>query len=260
VSDITISIVTAVLDSPEVVRRQVLWYRQMPLPEDVEWIVVDDKSLPPLRQEDYDLPRFRILRYDRPVAWSQPAARNLGCRAATGKWLLCTDIDHIVPLSLINFIRDCPHHFIKFKREVAVLTEEGTFDQSEEAVLRYGFLPEKLAQGGFHISPHTNSFGIHRDLYLRLGGVSEQHVGSGRHPNREELPLRRRVRRAAEAGEITMLTEDTDGEDQRPLIYMIPNGRYCGDDNYNPFGLFHNLKRRSTVVWREDRAHVTSGL
>jgi len=249
VPDIAISIVIAVLDSPEVVRRQVAWFRQMPLPEDVEWILVDDKSTPPLRREDYDLPRFTLLRHDLPCAWSQPAARNMGCRAAVGDWLICTDIDHILPQTVIDFVRASPHDFIKFKREVAVLTEGGTLDQSPEAVLDYGFLPDKLASGGFHIAPHTNSFAIKRDLYLRLGGVSEMHVGSGRHPNREELPLRRRVRAAARAGEITMLTEDTDGADNRPMIYMIPNGRFCGSNDFNPFHLFHDLKRKSTVAW-----------
>ena len=32
-------------------------------------------------------------------------------------------------------------------------------------------------------------------------------------------------------------------DDDRPKLYMFPNGRYCGTDDYNPFGLFHTLKR-----------------
>lgn len=246
-----ISIVIAVLNSPEVVRRQVLWFRRMPLPEDVEVILVDDKSDPPLRIEDYDLPRLRILRYEEhPEAWTQPAARNHGVRHAQGPWVICTDIDHIIPKALIDFVRDSPCDFIKFRREVAILNAAGIFEQTPEAVLTYGFEEKRLGpnRDNYHIAPHTNSFAIKKDLFLKLGGVSEMHVGSGRHPNREELPLRRRIRAAYRAGEITMLTEDTDGTDRRPMIYMIPNGRYCGHKDYNPFGLFHSLPRKTTVA------------
>jgi hypothetical protein len=41
-----------------------------------------------------------------------------------------------------------------------------------------------------------------------------------------------------ERGEITRIPDD-----DRPTIYMVPNGRFCGDKNFNPFGLFHDLKR-----------------
>lgn len=239
----------AVLDSPEVVRRQVLWFSRMPLPDDTELIIVDDKSKPPLVREDYDLPRFRIFRHEIPCHWSQPAARNLGCQQAEGEWLICTDIDHIVTKELIDFVRDCPHDFVKFKREVAILNEDGDFEQSVDVVKKYGFRQDKLDSGGFHLPPHTNSFAIKKWLYHELGGVSEQHIGSGRHPNREELPLRRRVRAYNRAGKITMLTEETDGADNRPMLYMFPNGRYCGDKDANPFNLFHSLPRKATVPY-----------
>jgi hypothetical protein len=31
----------------------------------------------------------------------------------------------------------------------------------------------------------------------------------------------------------------------RPMIYMFPNGQYCGDVDANPFGLFHTLTRKT---------------
>ena len=33
--------------------------------------------------------------------------------------------------------------------------------------------------------------------------------------------------------------------DYGPYIYMFPNGQWCGDVDYNPFGLFHNLSRKT---------------
>jgi hypothetical protein len=246
---VKISIVIAVLDSHEVVRRQLAWFRHMPLPDDCELILVDDKSDPPLHTVACDMPRFVLLtHHENQAAWTQPAARNKGCRAASGEWLICTDIDHIITDELLDTVRHSTHDFIKFKREVAILDEAGRLVQTEQAVLDYGFESHRLRSGGFHITPHTNSFAIKRDLYWECGGVSEMHCGSGQHPNREELPLRRRIRQRYRDGKITMLTEETGDQDDRPTIYMIPNGRYCGDKDYNPFGLFHTLKRKTRTA------------
>ena len=243
-----LSIITAVLNSPEVVRRHVLHYQRMPLPEDVEWIVVDDKSEPPLRQEDYALPRMQILRHTLPGIWTQPAARNFGARQAIGEKLLCTDIDHIVTLDLITFARETTYDFVKLKREVAVLDEEGHFVQTREAVLAYGFQADRLERGGYHIAPHTNSFIVTRQIYLDVGGVSERRVKLGRHPNREEIPFRKRIWDLARQNKITVLDEATNGCDGRPMLYMIPNGHYCGHKDFNPFGLFHALPRKTRNV------------
>lgn len=240
-----LSIVTAVLNSPEVVRRHALYYRNMPLPDDVEWIVVDDKSVPPLDIADYDLPRMTIVEHTLPGMWTQPAARNFGAKHATGDYLLCTDIDHILTLDLINFARTTDFDFVKLRREVAVLDEHGRFIQTEAEVLRYGFEKSRFDRGGFHITPHTNSFIIKRQLYLDLGGVSEKRVIFGKHPNREEVSLRKMVWQLRKDGKVRILDEESNGKDERPTIYMFPNGRFCGDKDYNPFGLFHQLPRKT---------------
>lgn len=247
-----LSIVTAVLNSPEVVRRHILHYKNMPLPDDVEWILVDDKSDPPLLKlqeefpEDYTLPNLKIYRHDRPGIWTQPAARNFGAKRATGDKLLCTDIDHILTKELIDFALTTEYDFCKLKREVAVLNEEGKFIQTEEEVFKYGFEKSRFASRGFRIAPHTNSFIVTREVYLAVGGVSERRVHLGKHPNREEIPFRARIWALQKEGKITVLDEGKDGApDNRPYVHMFPNGAYCGEINFNPFGLFHNLPRRT---------------
>lgn len=244
-----LSIVIAVLNSHEVVRRQALWFSKMNL-ANAEFIIVDDKSDPPLT----DFPPFQIYRYEVPGKWTQPGARNFGAKRAQGEYLICTDIDHIISPRLIEFVMQSDYDFTKFRREVAVLDDKGEFVQTREAVEEYGY--QGYDRRGFHISPHTNSFAIKRDLYLRLGGVSERYVGTGKYPNREELPLRSRLKALKRAGEIKTVEADEDN-DIRPTIYMIPNGRFCGDKDYNPFGLFHSLSRtkpeRSRMTNKEKR-------
>lgn len=237
-----LSIVTAVLDSHEVVRRQILHYKKI-LSDDTELILVDDKSNPPLNVEDYDFDKLRIFRHEIQAKWTQPAARNYGVKQAVGEYVIVTDIDHILMPKLIDSVMNGGFDYIKFRREMAVLDENGEFVQTPEAVFEYGFEKERYKRRKFRVNPHTNSFGIKRELYLELGGVSERYVGTGRYPNREEVPIRRILKRLTKEGKIKVFDETTYGKDSRPIIYMIPNGRFCGDKNYNPFGLFHNLKR-----------------
>jgi hypothetical protein len=49
---------------------------------------------------------------------------------------------------------------------------------------------------------------------------------------------------AYEAGEIRDF-DDMIGFEHRPILYMFPNGKYCGDVDHNPFGLFHTLTRKT---------------
>jgi hypothetical protein len=41
------------------------------------------------------------------------------------------------------------------------------------------------------------------------------------------------------AGKAVMTDED------RPTLFMYPNGQFCGDVDFNPFGLFHKLSRKT---------------
>lgn len=244
-----LSIVTAVLDSHEVVRRQAIHYKKMNLPENIELILVDDSSTPPIK----DFPPFNIYRYDNPAEWTQPAARNFGVKQAKGERIIVTDIDHIVTRELIEYVLSRPDiDFMKFKREVAILNKDGELVQNYDAVRAYGYEKRRYRKNGFHIAPHTNSFAIRRDLYLELGGVSEKFVGTGKYPNREEVNIRGKLNGLRNEGKITILDADTEG-DPRPTLYMIPNGRFCGDDDFNPFGLFHTLSRK-----HPDRIRLTN--
>jgi glycosyltransferase involved in cell wall biosynthesis len=245
-----VSIVTAVLNSHEIVRRQIRHYSKTIITDDVEVIFVDDGSVPPIL---YDRPtefNFSIYKTDDFRAWTQPAARNFGAKQAKGEYLICTDIDHIITRKVIEVARNAKADVIRFKREAAVLDENGDFTQDMEVLREYGFDRDKL-----RIAPHGNSYIFRRELYLKLGGVDETYVGTGKYPNREEVPLKRKLKKLWKKGEITIIDDHT-----KPMIYMIPNGRYCnnGDKDYNPFGLFHNLTRSIRESRRSQRAYAES--
>jgi glycosyltransferase involved in cell wall biosynthesis len=222
------SIVIAVLDSHEVLRRQLLHFERMALPDDVEVIIVDDGSDPPLTGTLKNL-TIHATHDTRP--WTQPIARNTGVRMAKGEWVICTDIDHILTRPLIDFVLASSADVVRFKREAGVLDENGVLTQDLDVLHAYGY----EAHRGLRMNAHGNSYAIKRDLFLALGG-SQQRT---RYPNRDEQKIKRGLHKLGD--KVTMITGD-----DRPTIYMIPNGRFCGSRDYNPFGLFHTWTREWT--------------
>lgn len=222
------SIVIAVLNSHEVVRRQLLHFERMALPDDIEIVLVDDGSDPPIEGSLKNL-TIHATHDTRP--WTQPIARNTGAKLARGEWLICTDIDHILTRPLIDFVLASDADVVRFKREAGVLDESGVLTQDRDALTAYGYETHR----GLAMNPHGNSYAIKRDLFLQLGG-SQQRT---RYPNRDEQKIKRGLHKLGDA--VKVIKDDT-----RPTIYMIPNGRFCGSRDYNPFGLFHGLTREWT--------------
>ena len=224
-----LSIVIAILDSHEIVRRQLLHFRNMPLPEGVEVVFVDDGSYPEL---SYYADFLTIHKHDADGEWTQPEARNYGVRQANGEFVLCTDIDHIIPKETIDFmLSDHGYDVVRFRRECGVLDEGANFTQDMDVMHGWGLLPER----DLKLPPHGNSYCIRRGLFLGLGGSQQKTF----YPNRDEVPLKRGLKQLEKEGKITILQDQT-----KPKLYMFPNGRFCGDKDYNPFNLFHKLSRK----------------
>lgn len=217
------SVVIAVLNSHEIVRRQMLHFTRMALP--IEIILVDDGSVPPIEAKG-----ATVLRTNDTRPWTQPMARNLGVKMAHGEYVICTDIDHVLPKEAIECVLNIDYDVVRFKRFVGVLDEQGHLTQDRETLARYGYPPDR----GLRISAHGNSYAIKRDLFLELGGSQQKE----RYPNQDEVLLKRKLKKLAQEGKVRIIPDD-----DRPPIYLIPNGRYSGDRNANPFGLFHELKR-----------------
>jgi len=242
-ADIKTSIVIAVLDSHKAVERQLKFFNSMDLPDDIEIILVDDGSDPPLKNflySEYRPQNLRVLRHDLDAEWTQPAARNFGVRQSRGEYLILTDIDHILTKELILYVHSGQYDYMQFDREVAILNEDGNFVQDEESAFEYGYQKKRYRDGGFKIAKHVNSFGVKKDVYWKAGGVSEHLCGTGEYPNREEKHFRYRCSKWGEKGTIRVCPED-----ERPIIYMFPCGKYAGDVDHNPYGLFHTLSRKT---------------
>jgi hypothetical protein len=120
------------------------------------------------------LPKIELYRVleDRP--WHQHGARNLGAHVAKGKWLLMTDMDHIVPASTITeILRLIPdlrkNQVVTFGRVDAPATLTWKADHWTE------FARTRREDGS--LKPHVNSFLVRKDRYWKLGGYDEELCG-----------------------------------------------------------------------------------
>lgn len=230
-----LSIIVAVLNSHEIVRRQILHYWKMRFPrEDAEVIFMDDGSDPPLQEMDW--PVKTVKTYDtRPWTWA--VARNSGARIAQGEYLLMTDIDYILPKEALDDALAFTGDKMRFKREFAILDEEGRIVRDHETMKAWGLSEERIRSKGLRMPPHPNNFVMRRDLFWKMGGYLENRVGLP-YPQREDGEFKRRWIEFVADGH----AQDSD---HRPTIYMFPNGQFCGDVDHNPFGLFHDLTRKT---------------
>lgn len=239
-----LSIVIPVLNSHEVLRRQLLHFSRMGLTSDTEIIVVDDGSDPPLVNTS-DMP-VHIHRTNDKRPWTWALARNAGARIATGEYLLMFDVDHIVPAPAIRFLRAFTGLKVQFVREFGVLDENGILTQDRAVLADYGLPPER----GLRLGPLPNNFCISRDLFWDLGGYREDLVERP-YPQGEDRAFRSvwRTFEIGQGGEGSCVCP------QRPRIYMFPNGKYLGDVDSDPKGLFHGLSRKTTnnYWWKEQR-------
>ncbi len=232
-----VSIIIPVLNSHEVVRRQIEHFKMMNLPDDIEIIFMDDGSNPPLNSS-VGLRNFNIYATGDKRPWTENLARNSGARIAKGEYLLMTDIDHILSRKAIDAVYKFQGDKMIFRRYFAVLDTEGHIVQDADVLFKYGLNKEYYEKHRLYAGHHGNSFAMRKSIFEELGGYDVA-----------------RCEKPWHAGEDRVFNSVWEGAVKRgrykptakgPPIYMFPIGRFCGDGkniDYNPLGLFNDLKR-----------------
>ena len=111
-----------------------------------------------------------------------------------------------------------------------MLDEDGKVSQEREVLTQYGLQSKRLKT-----SCHTLSMTIRSSLFDDLGGFREKLT---KYPTHDDGNMKRRLKALEKSGDIRKCPDE-----ERERILVFPNGRFCGDRNYNPFGLFHTVKR-----------------
>jgi len=227
-----LSIIISILDSHEVVRRQILHYKKMDMPG-VEIIFMDDGSNPPLC-DDYGLSNLRICQTHDNRPWSWPAGRNKGAELASGDYLLMMDIDYIITKEALTTAMEFSGDRMFFCRQFGILDVDGNLAIDKKTLLSYGLKEKYLASTNFH-KGHRNNFVIKKSLFFEMGGYNEDLI---KNPYSQvdgpDSTFKRVWNKFVRRGKAV------EYNGYRPALYMFPNGRFCEKDT----GLFHNLDRK----------------
>lgn len=237
-----ISIVIPIYNSHEAVRRQVKHFKRMNLPDDIEFIFVDDGSNPPLKESDYDLKNLRIIATHDKRPWTQGLARNAGAKVATGEYLFMTDIDQIISKEAIDDVYNFTGDKMIFKRYIAVLTAEGELTQDKTVLTEYGCDIKRFQTSrGLYASVHGNTFAMKKTTLELLGGYNPKRCMYGHHASEgkgEDSYFNHAWNKYARKNNIVLAV----GSD----MYIFPTGRYNSNNDLNPMNLFHELSYEQT--------------
>jgi hypothetical protein len=229
-----LSIVIAVLDSHEALRRQLLWFKGMRLPSDVEIIIVDDGSDPSLTNA-CGLPNCYILATRDKRPWTQGLARMRGIDAARSEYVFCTDIDHILSKEAIEFGRKFKGDKAIFQRRFAYLDELGELVRDKQKVIEWGANPKGFRDKELSDGFHMNTWLMRKSLFEELGGYNLERCNSGSHLQNEDKDFNHRFEKHATKGKCK-------AHEVGPPIYFFPSGRYHVRGEDNPHELFHKLE------------------
>jgi hypothetical protein len=152
-----VTIIYPYYENPIFLAKQIWHLSSMPmvLRNYLSLIIVDDCSpIPAVRavnwQEVRDRLDVRLFRINVDVRWNWLAARNIGAHHALSRWLLITDMDHMIPHDTL-------------------------------ATAVYGALDPKtiyrFSRTGTKTHPHPNSWLYTKDMFWKIGGYDERMSG-----------------------------------------------------------------------------------
>lgn len=159
-----LSVVMAYYNNPEMLAYQYRVWEAYPqeLKRRVDFVIVDDGSKDPAHHvqipDGLDVSIYRI-KVD--IPWNQDGARNLGCSEARGPWLFMTDMDHVLPLTTLEYVLSQP------------LSEKYAYMFAR--VEHFDGRPVRDKKGA--PKPHPNTYLMTRQMYWDVGGYDEYFRG-----------------------------------------------------------------------------------
>lgn len=239
-----VSIIIPIFNSHGVVRRQLLYFRNLVLPDSVEIIFMDDGSSPPLKDyfAGHKVRNLNIYPTGDSRPWTQPCAKNLGVLIAQGEFVFITDVDHILTREAIEAVLAFDGDKMEFPREYAILNNHGMIWREPEVLFKYGLDRNHFRKKGLTHYHHTNTFAMRRRIFIEIGGYPSRLCNMGIHNIYDDNILYGAYRRYARHG------------GAKPAVWGPPIFTFPGV-HLDPKKLFHSLPR---FIGAKDDAIQTS--
>ena len=103
--------------------------------------------------------------------------------------------------------------------------------QNIDDLKKYGLTEQRIKDRGVKVSAHTNEFVMRKSVFIDIMGMYREDLIGKPYPQGEDRCFQGVWDRNISKGVVNRT-------DYRPLVYMFPNGKFCGDVDYNPFNLF----------------------
>lgn len=153
-----ISIIMPYFEAPQMLQYQYAYMREYDpeLKKHLEFVLIDDNS----KKHRAAFPfssfgiAFKMYKMDADIKWGGDSCKNIGAYNASHEWLLCTDIDHVIP-----------------ERTIKALVHGKYY-----ANIAYRFHRLMAPEMTHHVF-HPNSWLFHRNLYAMMGGYDERLAG-----------------------------------------------------------------------------------
>jgi hypothetical protein len=208
----------------------------MPLPDDCEFILMDDGSEPEIERPDWVLPNMTIVPTHDKRLWTQGLARMKGAELAKGEYLFFTDIDHIISKEALDAARNFKEDRMLFPRFFGIFSNSGDIINDDQSMLDFGLSRNRYRRRRLSGGVHMNTFVIRKAVWFEIGQYSLCRASSQVHTMGEDREFNKRWSRAVRKGKYI-------SHSIGPKIYVYPVGRFRDDGNVNPYGLFHNQPR-----------------
>lgn len=157
-----LTLILAYYENPVMLQEQFHCWRSYPadLRARLHIIVVDDGSpCKPLQPQPLRCASLRMYRMKVDIPWNQDACRNLAAAQTTTRWMLMTDMDHLIPQTTLETLFVMPvarNSVYQFERV------------SAEALHPLRTTPYKH---------HPNTWLMTREVYEQVGGYDERFAG-----------------------------------------------------------------------------------
>jgi len=231
-----IALIFPVLQSYEVLERQIKYMNSLPLPEDWEVVIVDDGSDPPIKIKTLPSFNYKLVRTYDYNKWTQAKAVNYGVEMSDpSEFMWGLAVDHFISKENIEDIKNFTGDKMVFPRLFATLDKDGKIRTDEETLMRYGWV-KKEKQKGKGTGAGFGCFVMRRTCWDEIGGYDMARFAKGGYGG-DDVDISHKY------SYLCRVLKKAKPHEVGHLMYVYPSAAY------DAMEIFHNLRGRRKVKW-----------